>query len=69
MARRQDDGDALSESELAELRRNLSLLSGASVVDFYRDAYKECAVERKPGAKAIQRLVTAWKVLRKWGWR
>ena len=69
MARRPDDGDSLSETELAELRRNLSLLSGPSVVDFYRDAYKECAVERRPGAKAIQRLVTAWKVLRKWGWR
>jgi len=47
MARRPADGDSLSETELAELRRNLSLLSGPSVVDFYRDAYKECAVERQ----------------------
>jgi hypothetical protein len=31
MARRPDDGDSLSETELAELRRNLSLLSGPSV--------------------------------------
>jgi len=69
MARRPDDEKALTESELAELHRNLSLLSGPSVVDFYREAYGECAAERKPGAKAIQRLVTAWKVLRRWGWR
>ena len=69
VARRSDDSNPLTESELAELRRNLSLLSGPSVVDFYRDAYRDCAVERKPGAKAIQRLVTAWKILRKWGWR
>lgn len=69
MARRPDDRDALTESELAELRRNLSMLNCPSVVDFYRDAYRECAVERKPGPKAIQRLVTAWKILRKWGWR
>ena len=25
--------------------------------------------ERKPCAKAIQQLVTAWKILRKWKWR
>src|SRR5215469_6329134 len=39
-----------------------SRLSGPSVIDAYRAAYRDCAVERKPGAKAIQRLVTAWKI-------
>jgi len=67
--RPQDDKDAFTESELAELRRSLWMLSGPSVVDFYRDTHEACSVERTPGTKAIQRLVTAWKVLRKWGWR
>jgi len=69
MAHRWDDGDALTQSELAELRRNLTLLSGPSVEDFYRQAHKDCSLERKPGPKAMQSLVTAWKILRKWGWR
>ena len=70
MASQPDPGeDAFTESELAELRNNLARLSGSSVMDFYRDAYRECAAERKPGARAIQRLVTAWKILRKWEWR
>jgi hypothetical protein len=69
MARSPDKQDAFTEAEVAELRRNLALLSGPSVVDFYRDAHRDCAVERKPDGKAIQRLVTAWKVLRKWGWK
>ena len=68
MALRRED-DALTESELAELKRNLLLLSGPSVENFYRDAHKECSLEHKPNPKAIQRLVTAWKVLRRWGWK
>jgi hypothetical protein len=61
--------DTFTQAQLDELRNNLSRLSGPSVADFYRDAHRDCAVERKPGAKAIQRLVTAWKILRKWGWK
>ena len=68
MAPRPED-DALTESELAELKRNLLLLSGPSVQNFYRDAHKECSLEQKPNPKAMQRLVTAWKVLRGWGWK
>ena len=70
MARRPDpDKDAFTEPELNELRNNLARLSGPSVMDFYQAAYRECAMERKPGAKAIQRLVTAWKILSRWDWR
>ena len=70
MARRPEpEGNPFTQPELNELRNNLARLSGPGVADFYRAAYRECAVERKPGAKAIQRLVTAWKILRKWGWR
>ena len=72
MARREEpepESDTFSQAQLDELRNNLARLSGPGVVDFYRDAHRECAIERKPGAKAIQRLVTAWKILRQWGWR
>ena len=72
MARRPDSNErdeSLTRAELDELRRNLSLLSTPSVLDFYRDAHKECAPERKPSARAIQQLVTAWKILRNWKWR
>ena len=58
-----------SQPQLDELRNNMARLNGPSVMDFYRDAHRDCALERKPSAKAIQRLVTAWKILRKWGWR
>jgi len=58
-----------TEEELKQLKRNLSLLSPPAVEDAYRTAYRECAPERKPCAKAIQQLVTAWKILRKWRWQ
>jgi hypothetical protein len=61
--------DALTQAEIDELRRNLSRLSADSMERFYREAHAECAVEHKPSAKLIQRLVTAWRVLRKWNWR
>jgi hypothetical protein len=61
--------ESLTREEVDELRRNLSLLSTPSVLNFYRDAHKECAPERKPTARAIQQLVTAWKILRNWHWR
>ena len=61
--------DALTQSEIEELRRNLARLSTDSVERVYREAHADCAVERKPGAKAIQRLVCAWKTLRNWNWR
>jgi hypothetical protein len=61
--------DVMTKQEVERLRHNLSLLSPSSVVDFYREAHKDCAVERKPSAKAIQQLVTAWKQLRRWRWK
>ena len=72
MSRRPDyaaPDESLTREEVDELRRNLSLLSTPSVLNFYRDAHKECAAERKPTARAIQQLVTAWKILRTWHWR
>jgi hypothetical protein len=66
---RRNEDHPLTEAELKDLRDNLSKLSGPSVVDFYRSAHRDCAVERKPSANAIQSLVAAWKILRRWNWR
>jgi hypothetical protein len=41
--------EAMSEKEIAELRRNLSLLSPSGVEKFYRETHKACELERKPG--------------------
>ena len=60
---------SLTREEVNELRRNLSLLSPSGVMNFYRTAHQECAPERKPTARAVQQLVTAWKILRNWNWR
>jgi hypothetical protein len=61
--------EVMSEIEIEQLRRNLSLLSAQSVENFYRETHQACEVERKPGPRAIQQLVQAWKQLRKWNWR
>jgi hypothetical protein len=44
MAPRPED-DTLKVSELAELKRNLLLLSGSGVQNYYRDVHKECSLE------------------------
>ena len=64
-----DRDESLTQEQVDELRRNLSLLSPTSVEYFYRSAHKECALERKPTARAIQQLVTVWKILRNWNWQ
>jgi len=60
--------ETLSKEALAELRRRLAMLHVSGVEQFYRDAYARCApvAGRVPKASAIQELVTAWKLLRKW---
>jgi hypothetical protein len=46
----------------------LAHLSPSSVRDFYERAYQRCRISDKdfPAARAIQELVQAWKLLRKW---
>ena len=61
--------DALTKEELNEVQRNLSMLSLGGVQRFYRETHAACAVECKPTARAMQQLVAAWKVLRRWKWR
>ena len=46
MAPRTED-DKLTDAELDELERNLLLLSGRHVQNFYRDAHKACSLLRE----------------------
>ena len=58
-----------SHEDLKEIMRNLAVLSEHSVREFYRRAYRECAIINShtfPPARAVQELVQAWKQLRKW---
>ena len=59
----------LSKEELAERQRRLSLLSPHHVADAYRQAYEACRMDgdRLPRASAVQELVTAWRVMWRWG--
>jgi hypothetical protein len=70
MARRPDPVEfdrPLTEAELKERVRQLSMLSIHHVADAYRRAYEACRMEgdRLPRASAVQELVAAWKVLRR----
>ena len=58
----------LTEQELKALQQNLAKLSEDSVRREYDQAWEECRMrgERLPPAKAVQRLVQAWKQLWKW---
>jgi len=72
MARRPGDeesSEVLSEKEVEELRRNLSLLSASHALKFYQDSYRQAAPERRPCARVMQQLITAWKILRRWDWK
>ena len=71
MARRPDPAEfdrPLTEAQLKERARHLSMLSPHHVADAYRQAYEACRMEgdRLPRASAVQDLVATRKVLRKW---
>jgi len=71
MARRPEfekPDEVLSREQIEDLRRNLLLLSPSNVLDFYRDAHKQCSPEHRPTARVMPQLVTAWKILRRWNW-
>ena len=74
MARRPDPAEfdrPLTEAELKERVRRLSMLSPHHVADAYRQAYEACHMEGDllPRASAVQELVATWKLLRKWSMR
>jgi len=71
MARRPDinrQEEVMSREDLSALGRSLALLSPSAVRDFYERAYQRCRISDRdfPPARAIQELVQAWKLLRKW---
>ena len=71
MARRPDVSEfdqPLTPGELADLVRRLSLLSPYDVQQAYRRAHQQCCMpgELLPRAAAIQEMVAAWKIMRRW---
>lgn len=70
MARRPDlTGEKTwTREELKEIASNLALLSVQGVREFYERAYRECRISVRdfPPPRAVQELVQAWKLLRKW---
>jgi len=71
MARRPDikrQEEFMSREDLKALRDSLAHLSPSSVRDFYERAYQRCRMSDRdfPPARAIQELVQAWRLLRKW---
>ena len=60
---------AMTEQELKAYRQLLAMLAPQHVQQQFREAYERCLMvdDRLPRARAIQELVTTWKVL--WGWR
>ena len=67
MAYRPEPEPILSREQLAEFTRQLQMLSDDGVERIFETTYRECAFNERilPPAAAIQRLVAAWKVLRK----
>jgi hypothetical protein len=47
----------LTPEQIADLRRNLSLLSPYHVEKFYTDSYIEAAPEKKPCPRVMQQLI------------
>jgi hypothetical protein len=71
MARRPDVSEfdkPLSKDQLAELERRLALLSPYDVAQTYRRAHQHCCMQGElvPRAEAVQEMVAAWRVLRRW---
>jgi hypothetical protein len=60
--------DFMSREDLKALGNSLAHLSPSSVRDFYERAYQRCRMSDRdfPPARALQELVQAWKLLRKW---
>jgi hypothetical protein len=55
----------LTEKELKDRQRRLSMLSPHRLVDAYRQAHDACHMQgdHLPKASAVQELVTTWKLL------
>jgi hypothetical protein len=69
MARRPEhiQSDAMTEEELRQLRRNLSMLSPTVVQERYKTLADRCRFLELATPRLMQEFVTIWKVL--WRWR
>jgi len=67
VANRPEIDAVLTRQQLAEFTRRLSMLSVDGVEGTYHTAYAECRYDGRtpPPAAAVQQLVAAWKVLRR----
>jgi hypothetical protein len=59
--------DAMTEAQLRELRRSLSLLSPHIVKEKYKTVMDRCRFYDLATPRMMQELVTLWKIL--WQWR
>jgi hypothetical protein len=59
--------DAMTEAQLRELRRSLSLLSPQIVREKYKVVMDRCRFYDLATPRRMQELVTLWKIL--WQWR
>ena len=71
MAYRRDPSEfdrPLTPDQLRELHRRMSMLSPYHVAQAYREAPEACRMDGEllPRSTALQELVTAWKILRRW---
>jgi len=68
MARRPQrlPNDAMTETQLKELERSLSLLSPMIVKEKYKVLADRCRFLELPTPRLMQEFVATWKVLWKW---
>jgi len=68
MTRRPNDipSDAMTEKQIEELRRSLSLLSPFHVREKYKTILDKCRFLELATPRMMQELVTLWKLLWKW---
>jgi len=67
VARRPGIEPVMTREQLAEFTRRLSMLSVDGVEGVYKTAHQDCRLERDrvPPPAAVQQLVAAWRVLRR----
>jgi hypothetical protein len=68
MARRPDrlPNDAMTEKQIQEMRRDLSLLSPFHIREKYKIVLDRCRFMELATPRMMQELVTLWKLLWKW---
>jgi hypothetical protein len=59
----------MSNEQLSEFERKLTMLRDSGVEGIYQSAHEQCRYDGRhlPQPSAVQQLVAAWRVLRKFG--